>query len=438
MEEIVRFQEVIKTGKIAQHKDEAFYYLSPKKYGPQMWVGKKAWKILRELSEDALQTSGLSGRVASEAARSELDRAFFHRFLLKRYRVNDRHAARLIRDVVIELRSLCVDRIHFIPCHLMSTRAEQAFHLGPVQFVSGSAFRKILVATVHHARKSNQIWNRDVLHDTLQYYRGFDWTAKVFVTGHCPETSVEHANSVVRSSLDFIHLLFGSHNTAKMQVGGALVAKDTRGMVFLDRQSSLGFSGSIGGQGEVGFGEDWLMIFYRADFSAVAEVIGIVLQYKADKVENRPIATRVLEAAEWFGEACRHPNDSVSIVSYVTALETLLMTDGRDENGDRRDICETLSKRVGAACCFQFKDRSYQSEVKLARQAYALRSNLVHGAPRPGPSELSGERSRIAKLTKDAILSTMMALGPEAMKATDVSVQKLSDWYEQLVLSQTD
>lgn len=205
------------------------------------------------------------------------------------------------------------------------------------------------------------------------------------------------------------------------------MALDRRAGFSVGADGDLSYMVSTGGQGNVGFEDNWMGLFSSADAQEIIGNLGIALEQAVNPALRRPLSERLLDAMQWYGEAVREASPGAKAVKYVTALERMVMTDEKD------DIASLVSSRVAALCLDEptvgCRDR-WQDEV---RRAYEVRSRLVHGSVSP-TSEIVFEGVRLgSQLARSTLLSVARLLGERGLRDEKASNRDLARWYNQII-----
>jgi hypothetical protein len=268
---------------------------------------------------------------------------------------------------------------------------------------------------------------RRSISQAIEYFRNFGWIAEVTVIGCDKKISEAIAARAALAALNCLHVLIGAGHSTKMQVGGPGLANDRRAGFSVKADGSLSYMVTYGGQGSVGFDDDWMDLFSGADAQEIIANLGIALEQAVNPALQRPLSERLLDAMQWYGEAVRETSQGAKAVKYVTALERMVMTDEKD------DIASLASSRVAALCLdeptVECRDR-WQNEV---RRAYDIRSRLVHGSVSP-TSEIVFDGVRLgSQLARSTLLSAAKLLGERGLRDEEATNRDLARWYDQIV-----
>jgi hypothetical protein len=305
------------------------------------------------------------------------------------------------------------------------------WNIGPVRFLNRTSFRQFLAAEARAMRLHDDLGpratRRHLLFETINYFKHFDWVAEVKIAGCDLKTSEEAAVAAVSAALDCFHLMIGAKWTGNMRVGGAAIDTDRRVRLSHSQEQGLWPTTTTAWAGEVGFQSGWQRLLDDPNIAQVRELSGIALELAVNPDLERPLSRRYLDAAQWFGEACRDTSPATRIVKFVTALERMVMTD------EREDLTEILSDRVAALCWHRSGGEGLEDWKRRARAAYDLRSRLVHGSISPSAPEVASAALRYAVLCESTIMSAVLGFGAASLRLNRVAPERLSAWFADVV-----
>ncbi|WP_312814218.1 HEPN domain-containing protein [Brevundimonas sp.] len=396
----------------------------------KMLIGQMAQKRLTKLASAAGEQAGINRRVEPIRLRRAFGQELVRRFLIDERPLISKEVDRAMASATRAVRAEMADIRHLIPCHLMRASDPDEIIIGPVRFMNRKKMRQHLLDLLRQ-RVESEIPHKDTsfvrknLAEAIRYYRNFNWMAEVEIKACDSKTSAALAQRAVTAALDGLHLILGARSTDRMQIGGPPINYDRRHSLQIRRDDYLesGFSG--GGFGQVGFREGWSTRLENSDYQYFLKLFGIALEAEIDPDLERPLSRRVLDAAQWFGEATRDVNASTRVVKYVTALERILMTEERD------DISSTISTRLAAFC---YKTENDHVEwVKRTQAVYNLRSRLVHGSISPSSPEVRLGVGEAAKVSEAGILNILAALGDRGLREKAVSTRRIARWFNNAV-----
>ncbi|QDX24798.1 hypothetical protein FPZ54_01280 [Sphingomonas suaedae] len=301
------------------------------------------------------------------------------------------------------------------------------FFIGSVRFLTMARFRSRLAdylwTSRHYIRRDYQFFKQ-----LVHYYGSFGWVAEIHISDCDEFTSESRAMEVVTRAIDCLHLLIGPGHSRKMRIGGPNLKRDLRGN-FSVCDANLRYKVSYPSAGHFGFEEGWFVdLEAHPDWGRVLTLCALALEAATDPGLTRPLSHRFLEAIHWYGEAVRDPNPAARVVKYITALERMLMTEGRNE-----EIAPTISERVAALCCERGSIASHTQWRADAQAAYALRSKLVHGSLSPTSKRITDELGTVARVSQYGIVGALTLLGDRGLTDANASSVKLSRFYDAFV-----
>lgn len=430
-EECARLNQLVKEGKFAElPREDAFCDLPhPTQNWPngKMLCSRSGFDRLEFLTIMALRRANLEQRISLSSARKVLAEVLVRKFIREKRPVVIMHVDRALSETAKRCGRTCQDLTHFIPCHLMSPQSPTFFKIGPVRFLNQATFRRALAASIRANRKRGHQMTRRSISQAIEYFSNFGWIAEVTVIGCDENVSRVTGATAALAALNCLHVLIGAGHSTKMTVGGPGMANDRRAGFTIKADGELSYMVSYGGQGNVGFDDNWMELFSSANAREIIANLGVALEQAVNPALRRPLSERLLGAMQWYGEAVRETSQGAKAVKYVTALERMVMTDEKD------DIASLVSSRVAALCLdeptVECRDK-WRGEV---RRAYEIRSRLVHGAVSPS-SEIVFEGVRLgSQLARSTLLSAAKLLGEVGLRDEAATNRDLARWFDRLV-----
>jgi hypothetical protein len=392
--------------------------------------GADALYRLHGLAIVALKQSGASGTVEPETVFRALKHIVVQRFIKEQRTPDIAQVERALAAAAKEAKRLRSDAVHFIPCRLMDAKDPSTFSVGPVTFRERVSFDQQMQA--HYAAyletggSPEQIeMGKFLLPHARHYYEGFTWVAEVKILNCDAEISKERAYLAVTAALDCMHLLFGAYHTDRMTVGGPRLAEDRRAHLHLDAKGALQVSCSSSVTSAGGFKDGWGEFLGREDIAFFLR--GKAIEPLVNPAVERPIGMRFVDAAAWFGQAAREMSDAARIVKAVNALERLVMTD------EREGISELLSQRAAAVCHDSANDTLFDDIAAKLKDAYDLRSNLVHGSLSPFAPEVKDNSAITMRLVETALRGGLVFFESEALFDRICTDAQLAKGFQRLI-----
>lgn len=408
---------------------EHFYELPHPSGSGHMLCGQAAANRVSKLANEAGRRANLTLRVAHETLCKPTKELLVKRFIVEGREVNQQQIDRFLAAAGKRARAACSDVTHLIPCTLMTTQEPSRLKIGPVTFLNRGSFRQLLLNKVENfGSELPHGWRREhsrkLLSDAVKFFRQFDWVAQIRVRGCDAKTSELIAERTVTSALDCLHLIFRAQNSSKMRVGGPALRTDRRGGIIIDPDGKLFPSKSVSWAAQVNFPDGWSEQLEHSSVVNLMNLCGTALEAAVDPDLTRPISRRFLDAAQWFGEACRDDRAATKIVKYVIALERMTMTEEKD------DIGNVMAERV-AALCGGSENQSFEKCFNDVKAIYDLRSRLVHGSISPADPRIGKGLSLAAHIAEECLVNALTALDEPALRINRISNKKLASWYNE-------
>jgi|GEM_PF-972125 len=416
-------------------RDDMWFDLPHPSAPGKMICGRQAMIRLEHLAEEAGEQLGLFRRVRLSRLVEHVGQELVQRFLRDDRPLDGKQIDRALSAAAKAARRACEDTTHLLPCHLMLSKDPDEIVLGPVRFLNRRAARRLLLGHAKARREKERATEagprdddaRPFLAQALKYYRHFNWIAQVEIKGCDPDVSETLARAAVTSALDCLHLVLGAQWTDRMRVGGPALKLDRRAKLKILATGSLDYSLSFQGSGQVNFPNGWSERLVNPDMARVLELCGVALEAAVDPDLDRPLSRRLLDAAQWFGEAARDESPSTRVVKYVTALERMLMTEEHD------DITTTVSLRLASLCAVLGDPDDFERWRLNSRDTYDLRSRLVHGSLSPGAAAVRAGVGKAARLSESGILFALSNFGEDGLRADKISTVRIAKWFDGLV-----
>ncbi|WP_205481308.1 HEPN domain-containing protein [Sphingomonas arenae] len=386
--------------------------------------GRAAVERLDMLASLAAQRAGIRSQIEVRTMRDPLAKSLLRRFALEGRPIEIREVERSFSEAARIARRSLKTITHFVPCHLMVAESPDQFQIGPITFLSRTAFRRMMASRLWPARSENRS-SYKFIRDVTQYYRTFGWVAEVTVPDCDSKSSENAALRAVTQALDCMHLLFGPSHTSRMVIGGPGVRRDCRGQ-FTVQNEKVEFSASYSGLGEVGFADDWISMMDDHEAQEAVRLFGVALEMVVNPRLNRPISERFLDAVSWYGEAARERSAAAKVIKYVTSLERMLMTDEKD------NITDLISRRIAAFCFDPSETGSLCNWEKKGQKLYGLRSKLVHGSISQRDERVAPGAWDAAEIGRAAILNALHAFGERGLRDEECTRVKVASWFNKV------
>ncbi|MBD3730997.1 MAG: hypothetical protein IE933_14995 [Sphingomonadales bacterium] len=430
------FQELVDFAKRASadfksiRDDRALWYELPHPSGSgSLLTSKVASAAVDELVARALRLRNLEARVSHGDLKKELGQGLVQRFLSEKRPIDKREADRLLSWAAKRAEGRCGEFTYFYPVRFTFQEEPGEIDLGPVRLAWLRKFHSSLFAYgrayLRECTDEKSLkWARDQLRDALEYYKSYKWFAAATVKGCDEKRAEEAAHDLLTSALDCLYFLIGRKGTYRVEIGRFKLANDVRALAWIKPNGSMTVQTSRGSLDAMGFRDGWSEDLSRADVLETLDLIRTVLEAKADLRLRRPLASRFLDAARWFGEAVRDRQSFSKIVKFITAIERLVIA------GKIEDISETVATRV-ADLTLESDDRGdWEKKRAIVKKAYGLRSNLVHGSVSPFADDVLRGVSAAGDLSEEVLYTVLHRIRKDGLVAPDVSEREYAQWYD--------
>lgn len=427
--EIERLQRLVREeGLAALPRSDGLHWLpDPRDNGLHILCGREASRRIAILAEHAARSAGITEQVERRSLDKHVRAVISRRFIGGNRSVTLREVERALAEAGKLAAAARASRVHYVPCHLVFAEDPPEFSIGPVRFLTRARFRSVLAGNLWASRSHLRRDHRFV-RDITRYYSSFRWVAEVQIANCDRKTSGARAKDVVTRAIDCLHLIIGPGHSRKMRVGGPDLSRDLRAGLSVSG-GSLGYEASYPSAGHVGFEDGWFTEFEEhPEWSQVLALCALALESAVEPGLTRPLSHRFLDAIHWYGEAVRDANPAARVVKYVTALERILMTEGRNE-----EIAPTVAERVAVLNCERGSVESHARWRADAQTAYSLRSKLVHGSLSPTSPRIMKELGTVATVSQYGIVGALTLLGERGLTDPKASSAQLAAYYDEFV-----
>lgn len=409
-------------------EDKFLCWLPHPSGGGSILCGRAAIERLENLAREAGDQAKLTHRLQEKVLKDALAEELVRRFVRDAKPIDGKAVDQALGSAGRVARRRLGDRVHLLPCHLMHAKDPNEICIGPVRFLNRRAARRRWLELLR-ARRAARTEPIDPEQDDAQflaqaigYCRNFGWLAEVEIKACDQETSDQLATAAVTSALDCLHLILGARWSDRMQVGGPALRFDRRASLCV-REGALEYSISTFGFGQVNFEDGWSEMLALPDRRRLLLLCGVALEAAVDPDLDRPISRRLLDAAQWFGEATRDRSPATRVVKYVTTLERMLMTEERD------DIANTIANRLAAMCYAASSAENHARWRDRALRIYDLRSRLVHGSLSPNAPDVLSGVGEAARLAEAGVLHALNLFGVAGLREGKVSARRMGRWF---------
>jgi hypothetical protein len=393
-----------------------------------VYADRRVWS----LAEQALQQSDAVGTLETQRVYQALQNTLVDRFARKGQPIDTQNVDRALAAAVRHAKRARSDQVHYVPCRLMYAGDPDTIEMGPVTFVTLPKFNEMIGphfdAYVASDGDSERHGLRKALEDARHYYDDFTWVAQVKVLNCDDATSRTRADIAVTAALNFLHAFFGAYHTRHMDVGGPRLDRDQRARLVLGATNKLVVSRSSSATSAVGFTGGWGAMLEGERMAIRRRGAAKALEPLVDAAVQRPLGTRLVDAAAWFGDAVREPAPAAQVIKAVTGLETLVVT------GEHEDITSLLSARAAAVVYHPMEEKAFEAFESELRHPYAMRSGLTHGSISPFDPEVSDYAGVCFRLSEQVITAGLELFESHGFIDNPRTPRELGKAFDQLVL----
>jgi hypothetical protein len=249
----------------------------------------------------------------------------------------------VMKGAVALIENASKEIVHYIPCYLFSDPNPETFHIGPVEFVSGSKlaaraaaeygsqpdwfdeYTKLVNGDQQPDRRASKShWSARIVWEMSKS----PWIAIVRVSGHEPAMSRRRAEDAARLAIAGLSTLLHPETAAKMGLAnewGRQFVTRTMGQV----PGSDVFGGASNNPPQVlnSAGVRELLADHREYLDWCGELITECLTHSSSA---RVIRECWLNALHWYYTGCLEPADARAVICFSTALESLADGDGSE------------------------------------------------------------------------------------------------------------
>ncbi|VWX51795.1 HEPN domain-containing protein [Novosphingobium sp. 9U] len=426
---IIREREAFRAGQ-RPNKDNWFKKIDGPPGSGFFYTGDDGWEALSALNASAMKSGRILLRADHTATRRILETVLMPKFGTEGIEVNHKNVSRALSETVKLSKKQFVSRTHFIPCQLSTFSKGGGVSLGPVRFISRREAKSALKVALDRERSgefTKDKRDRDHISRALAHYKGYQWFAQVTVADCAPSRSEEIALTAASSALDLLQALIGWRGAREMSVAGQFGHFD-RTAAIARNEPTGGLSITTGWRMRGGtLPDDWPDQLAR-DMDHGLEQAGLILQSRVNPDLVRPVSQRLLDVAQWFGEAVRDPSPSTRVVKFITAIERLTLTEKVE------DIAESVSERVAALTIGQIDNLTFYPSKKLFKKIYTVRSELAHGTISPTDPKVIAVVGKAGDYAEIALLRALFNWGAENLELTKFTPAKLRGWFEEIIV----
>jgi len=400
-------------------------------------TGDDGWQALGHLTASAMASARIAQRADVAKVRRALARVLVRKFMTESLVVDQRNVDRALSEAAKRAKRDFRTLTHFIPCQLSSGSEPIGLSLGRIRFLSRREAKAALRDMLRSERAAVSEWPRDDREHFLaaiRHQRGHRWFVQVPVEGCAQDRSEQIAVLAASSALDFLQVILGARNSQRMTF-------DARPALY-ERTASI-VRDDISGRANVatgwkamgqGLSEGWTVDILKGEEAFALDQAGAILESRLNPDLNYPLAHRMLDVVQWYGEAVRDRSASTRLVKFVTSLERLTLT-RRCPEGEPDRIAETVSDRIAALVTGWFPERTFEQNKAVFKRIYGIRSELVHGSISPLHPKVAGAVTEANDFCEHAINRALGVWSRDDFLNSELTVDQLDAWFERVLAS---
>ncbi|MGO0694409.1 hypothetical protein ACTORG_13065 [Pseudomonas guariconensis] len=282
--------------------------------------------------------------------------------------------------------------MHYIPCVLFIHPSPDDFSVGPVKFVRTSALLSQTFPMEWHSQGDDISLEQR----SLNYYKEYPWVACVEVESCDFDVSFEVAVFACTTALNAIRVCFGSDATKLIRLSTEASGELRSARVWASPDGKFECSHSSISKSPYG-PLNWYEYLNEQDGGRIKSFLGDVIHQVCALDNFSELSGRLIDAVNWFGDACLERSPAASIVKYVTAIERLYMAS--KDFGVKERFINRVSKILS-----DFELSASDIARQDALKVYNLRSTLVHGGTSPRAGEEILPKAEAEQLARGCIL----------------------------------
>ncbi|WP_347302036.1 hypothetical protein V5740_08350 [Croceibacterium sp. TMG7-5b_MA50] len=415
---------------VFEEVDPWFMMPHPQGHG-SLLVSKKAVSALDTLVMRVIKLRDLESRVTYSDIKKELGAEIIKRFVSEGRAIDQKQTDRLLSWAAKRAAARCGEFTYYYPLRFTFTSEPGEIDIGAVKIrwldqFQPEIFNQVKAYLRANPSESDRKWARKHLRTAAEYYKSYKWVAVVTVKNCDAKRAQDAAHDLLTSALDCLYFLIGRKGTHRVEVGRFQISSDSRALAWIKKDGLMTIQTSTGSLDAMGFPEGWSKDLQREDVVETLQLIRLVLNSKVDLSVRRPIASRFLDAARWFGEGVRDKQSFSKVVKFITAIERLMVA------GSKSDIAETVSTRVADLTMSSDCLDDWRLKKKIVKEAYDLRSKLVHGSVSPFSKSVSEGVLICGDVAEEVLYAFLHRVGKDGLLKTDLSEDQYARWFDHI------
>ena len=250
------------------------------------------------------------------------------------------------------------------------------------------------------------------------YLQAFSDVAQVTIPDCDPPTSRRIAEEAIQAAINTLHLLAGAYPTEDTRAGGPAMASIETASIALKEDGKILLSWKKSWEGAGIHSKFWATLS-EPQRAQRMDALSVAISTIINRTDPQFVAARFLDAVAWYSDAVRERSKPAAIVKYLTAMERLLWTGETGPGVTRR-----LSERT-AALCFSAVDWDFEQLEAEVREAYDLRSGIVHGRLSATDPKVMRNHRLCQRVARDLLLTWLDRYGPGFTLETSIQKAKM-------------
>jgi len=296
----------------------------------------------------------------------------------------------------------------------------EQFALGPVTFQRFPVFAIEFNRAVHAGEKTAQEKALDLFSQTAEKH---GWVATVAIPRCAPDVSRRRAEEVVDAAINILKVFIGLRYGKSMRLPHTAPSRNRETCVLTEVANNVEWTWHGRSLEGALVGGDPLAHIHPYVRSFASELLDKSVGGARDEA-----TVRLLDALKWFGDASFEESAGVQIVKWIAGLERLTTTE-RLDNGVTHNLCKRVAL-LASGLGTGHVEKAYRD----ARQAYELRSEVMHGSRSQDDEHLLTNAGFVHDLTREALLGALTMHHHLTANIGDGRVESIGRFYEKIAL----
>lgn len=396
--QIIRLHEMTASEKIKyfnSHRYSSFCTIRTPE-GREISIGLIAERQFDELCEILnLFSPDLSKRISHGELKKGIKTAFHKQYIVQKSSIDKHSIKTMLEQASSALSTQLETHEHHIPCVFFIEPSPETFYVGAVKFTRVGSFVAALIGTPSKDIDEHIISQRD---RSIEYYEKYPWVATVTIEQCGYKNSLKNAIFVCETALNVLRVLFGRERTKWVRLSTSKGDGLTAAHIWSTNNSEIKYSLSSRASSPPG-PTNWYDFLHGEQSLEIISVLGSVIEHSRNFKAHSELTSRLLDAINWFGDACLEPSPAAAILKYVTCIERLYF--GVSQPDMKKKFASRVSKILS-----DFECESADNLINRAHDIYDVRSTLVHGGVSQREDECDWPLEQAEMIARDCILSS--------------------------------